>query len=150
LSYHKKVISFPKPPKPEKADKWRFFDYLENGKNTINPWYEALSEEAQDVFDSILKQHAKTPLPIHWGNSKMLQGEYKQERIWEWRFLADGCQQRILGIFGNQRKEAIFLIGCSHKDDVYSPPKCLDMALKRAKDYRKGAQVEERPIEESL
>jgi hypothetical protein len=33
---------------------------------------------------------------------------------------------------------------------VYSPPKCLDMALKRAKDYRKGAQVEERPIEESL
>lgn len=144
------MISFPQSTPAAKADNWRFFDFLENGNNAVNHWYEALSEGAQDIFDLILKQNAKTPLPIHWGNSKALQGEYKQERIWEWRFFADDCQQRVLGIFGDKRKEAIFLIGCSHKDDVYTPPKCLDIALSRAKEYRKGAKVEERTIEENL
>jgi hypothetical protein len=135
---------------PIKTERWRFFDYVENGKNAIDPWYDGLSEGAKDIFEALLKQNSKTPLPIHWGCSKALQGEHKQEGIWEWRFFADDCQQRILGIFGGKRREAIFLIGCSHKDDVYTPPRCLDIALRRAKEIRKGAQVEERPIEENL
>ena len=44
----------------------------------------------------------------------MLQGQCKQEGIWEWRFFADECQQRMLGIFGSNSREGICLIGCSH------------------------------------
>jgi len=129
---------------------WRFFDYLENGHNVIVPWYQGLLEDGQEVFDTLLKQNAKTLLPMNWGCSKALQGEYKREGIWEWRFVANGKQQRLLGIFGNKRKEAIFLIGCSHKGRVYTPSDCLNTALRRAKEARKGAQVDERAIEQTL
>jgi hypothetical protein len=133
-----------------KEPQWHFFDFVESGKNVIESWYDGLDESGQELFDTLLKQNAKTPLPIHWGCSKVLQGEYKQEGLWEWRFFANGRQQRLLGIFSTKRKEAIFLIGCSHKDDVYTPPKCLETALKRAKQTRKGADLEERTFEENL
>ena len=150
MQNHTKVIPFPSAGVPKKEPEWRFFDFVENRKNVIEPWYEGLAEVGQDIFDALLKQNAKTPLPIHWGCSKMLQGEYKQEGLWEWRFFANDRQQRIVGIFGSRRKEAIFLIGCSHKDDVYTPPKCLKTALKRAKEARKGADLEERSFDQDL
>ena len=150
MQNHKKVIPFPRVAPLVKGGLWRFFDYRENSHNVIEPWYRGLSEGGQDIFENILKQNGKTPVPIHWGCCKPLQGKYKQEGIWEWRFFADDRQQRLLGIFGNNRREAIFLIGCSHKDDVYTPPGCLDTALDRAKEVRKGAQVDERTVEENL
>ena len=66
----------------------------------------------------------------------MMEGKCKEHGIWEWRFRANGHQQRILGIFGEARKEAIFLIGCTHKQKVYTPPNCLATAVKRAKEFR--------------
>jgi hypothetical protein len=147
LQNHKKVIPF---SHAEQEQGWRFFDYLENEQNVIEPWYRELSETGQDTFDGLLKLNAKTPLPMNWGCSKALKGEYKQEGIWEWRFFSNDRQQRIVGVFGAARKAAIFLIGCSHKGKVYTPPKCLDTALRRAKEVRKGAMVEERTIEQNL
>lgn len=149
LQNHKKVIPFPYGTSGGEYV-WRFFDYLEDGRNVIEPWYQGLSESGQDIFDALLKQNAKTPLPINWGCSKVLQGEHKKEGIWEWRFLADDRQQRLLGIFGTKRREAIFLIGCFHKGKVYTPPRCLEIALKRAREVRNGANVDERTIEPNL
>lgn len=77
----------------------------------------------------------------------MLHGESQSESIWEWCFLSDGRQQRVLGIFGLERKTAIFLIGCSHKQKRYDPPECLDTAIRRAKEVRNGtANIRERKI----
>ena len=115
---------------------WRFFDYLEGAKNPIEAWYQGLSEEGRDTFDALLKQNQKIDLSIHWGGMKPMQGDCKKEGIWEWRFRADGRQQRILGVFGQQRKQAIFLIGCNHKGSVYQPPECLTTAVRRAKAVR--------------
>jgi hypothetical protein len=144
LSNHKKVILFP-------VASWRFFDYAEGANNAIDEWYQALSEEEQDTFDALLKQNQKIDLPIHWGGMKFMQGECKKEGVWEWRFRADGPQQRILGVFGTQRKHAVFLIGCYHKQQVYKPPECLTTAVKRAKAVREGsANVTERTIDSNF
>ena len=134
LSNHKKVIPFRQSGGPRSSqEKWQFSDYA-----GFEEWYQELSEEGQDTFDSVLKTNGNTPIPKHWNSSKMLQGEYKQEGLWEWCFFADGCQQRVIGVFGEKRKEAIFLLGCTHKQRIYQPAECLNTALKRAKEVRQG------------
>jgi len=139
LQNHKEVIAF-------QSSEWRFFDY----EDEIEDWYRELSEEGQDIFNALLKTNSKVSLPIHWNGCKMLQGECKKEGIWEWRFLADGRQQRLLGVFGESRKIAIFLIGCSHKQNIYKPSECLSTAIMRAKKVKQGAKLNEREIRSNL
>jgi hypothetical protein len=143
------VIPFPKTNPHEGEGLWRFFDFGENGKSVIEPWHEGLTEAGQDTLSTLLKHNRKTGLPIHWIGIKFLQGKQKEEGIWELRFF-DDRQQRLLGIFGSQRRQAIFLIGCSHKGKVYVPSECLETAVKRAKSARQGAQLYERAVEENL
>jgi hypothetical protein len=138
LSNHKKVIPFRRVGTSEDEPVlWQFYDYAESG-NDVHAWYEGLSEDGQDIFDALLKANANTLLPIHWQGSKMLQGKYKEHALWEWCFFADGAQQRLVGIFGDERKRAIFLIGCYHKQKIYKPSNCLDLAITRCKIVRLG------------
>jgi hypothetical protein len=144
LPNHKEVIQFP-------SSGWRFFDYLEGESHPIDDWYCGLSEEGQDIFDALLKANRKIEVPLHWGGVKFLQGECKQERLWEWRFFADDRQQRLIGMFSDeQRKQAIFLIGCSHKGGNYTPTDSLRTAITRAKTVRKGALIHERKSDSNL
>jgi len=117
---------------------WEFFDYKEGNQNPIERWYQALTEEEQDVFESLLKTNGKAELPTGWTGCKMLQGEAKSEQIWEWRFTGGSVQHRLLGIFGPGRKQATFLIGCNHKQHVYQPRDCIITAIKRARAVREG------------
>jgi len=56
-----------------------------------------------------------------------------------------------LGIFADERKEAIFLIGCYHKQKRYTPQDCVKTAIKRAKEVRKGvAKLNEREIKQVI
>ncbi|HME57981.1 MAG TPA: hypothetical protein VKF63_06570 [Terracidiphilus sp.] len=139
MQNHKKVIPFP-------SSGWRFFDYADE----IEDWYQGLSEEGRDTFDTLLKTNSKATIPLQWSGCKMLKGKCKKEGIWEWRFFADDCQQRLLGIFEGHRT-AIFLIGCSHKQTVYKPPDCLDTAIKRAREVRDGqAKLSKREVRSDL
>lgn len=150
LPNHKKVIQLVYR-KSEVDPPWRFFDCLENNRNVIElDWYQGLSEEAQDIFDSLLKQNQKVSLPVHWSGMKFLKGDCQKEGIWEWRFFADDRQQRVLGIFAEQRKEAVFLIGCYHKQNVYTPAGCLETAIRRAKAVRKWRTVSERKVKTDI
>ena len=129
---------------------WRFFDCLEGRRNPIEEWYQGLGE-GQDTFDSILKAHQKADSPTQWNGCKMLKGECKEQGIWEWRFFVNGRQQRLLGIFGEKRKEAIFLIGCYHKQQRYMPPDCLQTAIRRAKAVReRTAELHERQVKSDI
>jgi hypothetical protein len=116
---------------------WTFSDYREGQNNVIQAWYDELEEEEQDVFESLLKVNGKESLPIHWQGCKVLQGDAKSEKIWEWRFGCGRIQQRLLGVFGPGRS-AIFLIGCNHKQKVYQPRDCITTAIKRAKLVKEG------------
>jgi hypothetical protein len=143
LSNHLKVIQFRKPPEGDPRVEWKFFDY----GTEIEAWYQLLSEEEQDTLQTLLKLNSKAETPNGWTGCKMLQGEGKAEKVWEWRFNLEGVQQRLLGIFGSKRKEAIFLIGCNHKQKVYKPPDCLKTAIKRAKEVREGTvRLNERKV----
>lgn len=144
MQNHTKVIPFP-------LSGWRFFDYLEGSGNPIEEWFQGLSEDGQNTFRDLLKTNSKADRPDQWMGSEPMEGELKAHGIWEWRFFADGKQQRVLGIFGNNRKEAIFLIGCSHKQKVYDPRDCLKTAIRRAKAVRAGgAHFHERKITTNL
>lgn len=142
MQNHKKVILFPGPAL------WSFFDYVADGCNLIEEWYQKeLSEEAKITFDTLLKNQQKIESVLNWTGFKYLQGKPKAERIWQLDFIADKRQYRLLGIFGATRKNAVLILGCYHKGDNYTPRDALEIARKRAKMLREGrAETHERKI----
>jgi hypothetical protein len=129
--------------------KWTFYDYVQDKKNPIQAWYKDLSLGAQLQFDAVLKDCSKTENPKDWGGFRhFLQGPVKVERVWELGFVADKRQYRILGIFGDERKHAILLIGCYHKGRNYTPSNAIETARKRARGFKEGkGGLRERKIE---
>ena len=145
LQNHTKVIPFPV------SAYWSFFDYVEGGVNRIDEWYQQLSLEGRDTFDTLLKNTRKIESHLQWGGFKYLQGKPKAERIWQLDFRADKRQYRLLGVFGSIRKQAVLILGCYHKGDVYTPKEALNTACKRAKELREGrATIHERKINHDL
>jgi hypothetical protein len=142
LQNHKKVIQFPSPPN------WSFFDYVEGDRNVIEDWYQGLLEEGRITFDTLLKNTRKIANHLEWGGFKYLKGKPKKERIWQLDFIADKRQYRVLGIFSGVQKQAVLILGCYHKGDVYTPKNALGTACKHAKKFREGkAGTRERKIE---
>lgn len=148
MQNHKKVILFPQP------FRWRFFDYVEGESNPSNPiedWYQELSDEGKMMFDALLKNTSKIENHLQWGGFKFLKGEPKKERLWQLDFIADKRQYRVLGVFGGIRKQAVLILGCYHKGEVYTPHNALDTASKRAKALReKRGNTLERTIKVDL
>ncbi|MBI3603517.1 MAG: type II toxin-antitoxin system RelE/ParE family toxin [Nitrospirae bacterium] len=144
MQNHKKVILLKSPYI------WRFFDYVEGEGNPIDGWYQNLGEEARDFFDDLLKNLAKIENHLEWGIRGFLKGKYQSERIWELGFKAEDKQYRILGIFDGT-KRAVMLMGCYHKQRVYTPANALDTAYQRAKNLSaKKATIHERKIKTDL
>ena len=147
MQYHTKVIL------SQQAPHWTFWDYVEGDNNPIENWYQNLSEDAQALFQSTLKNIGKTEIPIQWvGWKRFLKGKFKEEKIWELAFIADKRQYRILGQFGSdKRKQVILLIGCYHKQGNYTPTDALDTAYNRAKALKDGrGQTHERKIDKDF
>jgi hypothetical protein len=139
------VIEFPEP------QYWSFRDYVEGGVNRINEWYDGLSEEARDGFDSLLKNTRKIPNHLQWGGFKFLKGEAKEERLWQLDFIAEKRQYRLIGVFGIGKKQAALILGCYHKGPVYTPRDAIHTACKRAKALREEkAETHERQITEDI
>jgi hypothetical protein len=133
LTHHKKVISSILEPAG-----WAFFDYATAASNPIKDWVAGLSENAENLFWSVLKNNRKVQNPIHWTQLRYLKGKAKNHRLWELRFKADGKAYRLIGFFADKRKAAILLIGCFHKDSVYDPPDAIKTAIARKGHLEKG------------
>jgi len=146
LTYNKKVIEF-----PDKGTLWAFEDYVEGGNNPIQEWYDTeLSDEAQMMFNNVLKNCQKIGDPSKWEDSRgFLKGECDGHKIWELGFRSDNKQHRIFGIFSaEKRRHAILLIGCYHKQKRYTPDHALATAVKRKKALDEGrATTVERKID---
>jgi len=126
---------------------WSFHDYVDS-RNRIQDWYvSALSDASRLTFDSDLKNRAKTKNHLEWcGFEKWKNGEAKGLGIFELKFLADAKQHRVFAVF-RPGKQVVLLMGCYHKQKVYTPPNALDTACKRAKALRDGkATTYERQI----
>lgn len=137
------------PSQPKRF--WSFADYVEQGQNAIEKWYsKELSDDAQFMFDNLLKNTAKIESQLQWGGFKYLQGEPKKHGIWQLDFFADGRQYRILGVFERGHR-AVLLLGCYHKGKVYTPQNALETACRRAKKLKdKKASTVERQIDNTL
>ena len=110
--------------------------------NPIEDWYQKeLSEEAQFTFDTLLRNQRKVESVLNWTGFKYLKGRPKEERIWQLDFIADKRQYRLLGVFGDERKKAVLILGCYHKGDNYTPKDSLETARKRARALREGKAV---------
>ena len=118
---------------------WTFWDFVyASGGNPIEVWRLDLSDDAQGLFDGILKDHCKIESHLNWTSFKrFLKRELKGEGIWELEFTADKRQYRVLGMFGGQ-KQVTLLMGCYHKQKVYTPADALSTALKRKKSLLNG------------
>lgn len=147
LTYNKNVITL---------QPWRFSDFLyENDTNPFNDWYKKeISGDARLAFDKTLKLYEKIEIPTEWPYFRgFLQGtNYKKHRIWEFGFFCDNRQYRVFGIFhGTERKRAIFLMGCYHKQKRYTPSSAKDDAKKRARLLEEGrGKLHERPVRHDL
>jgi len=117
-----------------------------------NHWTTGLSanfsEAAQFALISALKDAQKLKTLEIGMFKRHLKGKYRQRRIWElWFDCGDKREYRLLGIFGPERKQVTFLIGCYHKGRNYTPDDALDSAFKRAGDLTDGkATTYERKI----
>lgn len=127
---------------------WQYWDYGTSSVNLIAGWYAGLSLEAKDKLASLLKTNAKIENPREWlGGFKFMKGALRSEKIWQLSTQDAGGQVRLLGIFGTKRKQAILLMGCFHKDSVYTPADALESAVTRARNFRNGmVKIYERQI----
>lgn len=144
MTNHKKVITLQGSP----PSLWSFFDFGYSAtSNPIEDWYEGhLSERGKLGFDALLKINAKTNNPQDWFYSnKHMTGKLKGHQIWQWTIRAE-IPYRVLGVFWGTKK-AVFLMGYSHKGDVYTPTNALETAIERKRLLEKGAcKLHERPI----
>lgn len=146
MTYNKKVIELKLPKEP-----WRFFGIeYQNRTRPVDDWFKNdLSDDAKFALRDTLRDAQKIEIPTHWTCfRKFLKGKYAKYKIWELEFsCGDNLKYRVLGVFGSERKQAIFLVGCHHKGKVYTPTDALDSAFTRARDLAtKKATIYERKI----
>lgn len=114
-----------------------FRDYVSpGGRNQIAEWYKRFSPQVRSDFDTLLGILRRTR---EWRKPefKLLKGKlYKG--LGEIRWETANVQHRLIGCTGSQQGEYIFLIGCTHKGRIYTPPSALDTAIQRMKFLRTG------------
>ena len=118
-----------------------FLDYISPaGNNKIEEWYESLySEEARTEFDVLL---GNLEVLDSWSKPafRRLKGS-KYKGLGEICFIADKIQHRVIGFSGPETGQYTLLIGCTHKQRVYTPANALDTAVRRMRQV-KSSKVE--------
>ena len=92
-------------------------------KNKIADWYNDLSPQERAYTDEFIKNMRKTrewQLPAY----KLL-----GDGLGELRWRSSNKQYRMIGFFHDRKWCA--LIGCTHKQRRYTPPRCLETARDR-------------------
>jgi hypothetical protein len=99
------------------------------GNNKISDWYDDLSATEKAATDEFLKNVRRTAnwkMPDYRGSLKGHKG------IGELRWPAEKKEHRLIGYLTGGKFVA--LIGCIHKQKIYTPANALETADKRKKD----------------
>lgn len=105
------------------------------GNNKIADWYSGLSAQERADTDEFLKDMRMTrkwEMPLYRPRLKNGDG------LGELRWPSEGKQHRLLGFFSEGFWYAVQ--GCTHKQQIYKPPECLDTA----KRYKR--QIERKEV----
>jgi hypothetical protein len=129
---------------------WTFEDFVGLPRNNLGSfadWYDEQSDEVKNGVDAVLKNSQSIEDHLQWGAwRRYLKGEAKPHKIWEIGFKEGKRQYRLLGVF-RPGKLAILLMGCYHKNSVYTPADAINTAIKRAKALIAGTgTTNARPI----
>jgi hypothetical protein len=96
------------------------------GNNKIKDWYDDLQALEQAYFDEFLKVMRRKR---DWGSDPCYRPRLKGcGKLGELRWEVNRKQHRLLGFFADGVWYA--LVGCTHKQDIYSPANALDTAKK--------------------
>jgi hypothetical protein len=104
----------------------RFLDYLMPSRNNaIADWYCRQSVDCRVAFDDLLDILSKK---ANWSEP-----EFKrlQAGLGEIRWKVDDVQHRVIGCAWKNPHGYLLLIGCTHKQRVYSPPDAIETADRR-------------------
>lgn len=118
--------------------KWLFRQYQSaNGRRPVEDWLSSLTPEVRQTFATLLRLMAKM---ARWEapEFKRLTGNKKLAGLGEIRVSADK-PYRLIGMNGPGEGEYTLLIGCTHKQQVYTPKDAKETANKRRKLVEKGA-----------
>ena len=117
---------------------WQFMDFLLNAnRNAIKDWYDGLSVQARADFDTLISQ-LETQRLWQMPDYRVLTGNKKLKGLGEIRFTTENTQHRVIGYFGPEAAQFSLLLGCTHKQRVYSPASALDTAAKRKRLIESG------------
>lgn len=103
------------------------------GNNKIADWYEGLSVQEKADTDEFLKNMRKTR---DWRMPDYRPRLRDGEGLGELRWFSEGKRHRLLGFFMMERWYAV--VGCIHKQQVYSPSNSLATAKKYKKQIERG------------
>jgi hypothetical protein len=111
------------------------------GNNKILDWYEALSTPEKTDADEFLKDMRKTSnwqMPNYRRKLSNVKGadKTKVRGLGELRWTSEKKEHRLLGFFGNGIWYAV--LGCTHKQNIYSPRDALVTAAKRKEEIETG------------
>ena len=109
------------------------------GNNKVADWYGELSSQEKADADEFLKAMRKTR---EWAMPNYRPRLKNGEGLGELRWVSEKQQQRLLGFFNGGYWYA--LVGCTHKQQVYSPTDALETAKRAKKDIEK--QIKEQKL----
>jgi hypothetical protein len=118
-------------------DTWQFMDYISlRGRNVIQDWYAGLLMRERTDFDAFIRLLARTA-EWRYPDFRWLRGK-KYRGLGEIRFESEKKEHRVIGYFNLVPRQYIMLIGCFHKQRIYTPANALDTALQRKKLIEQG------------
>jgi hypothetical protein len=103
------------------------------GNNKVAEWYRNLSVQAKSDADEFLSNMRKTrdwQMPVY--RPRLHAGD----GLGELRWTSENKQHRLLGFFSAGSWYAV--VGCIHKQQIYSPADALEMAKKYKKQIERG------------
>jgi phage-related protein len=111
-------------------DVWQFMDYISpQGRNMIGHWYDGLLSRERTDFDSFIRILAKTR-EWRYPDFKWLKGR-RFRGLGEIRFESEKKAHRVIGYFNLNSRQFVMLIGCFHKQNIYTPANALETAVRR-------------------
>jgi hypothetical protein len=104
-----------------------------SGKNKIADWYYELSAQERADADEFINLMRKTK---DWGMPYYRSKLTGYKKLGELRWTSEQKQHRLVGYLSNGAYFA--LVGCTHKQRVYSPANALETANKRKSEIETG------------
>jgi hypothetical protein len=120
---------------------WTFVEYVSGrGLGTVTAWLAEGSVTRRAEFHTRLRFLAPIRNRLDWEDSSFRKMRRAAGRagLYEIRWKADSTQWRVLGFFRDGQREFVMVMGCSHKQQIYTPRDAIEKAIDRKGEIEKN------------